>query len=70
MNPGREDLAGKVQDTVTGQVQYFSGELELVQVLRCMIKKEADGAGGTAIEREQQPLCDDRGPSKANALYT
>jgi hypothetical protein len=34
-----EDLAGKVQDPVSGQVQYFSGGMELVRILLRWITK-------------------------------
>ncbi len=37
---GLEDLAGKLQDPVSGQVQYFSGELELVRILHGTIYRE------------------------------
>ncbi len=30
---GPEDLAGKVQDPVSGQVQYFRGGMELIRIL-------------------------------------
>lgn len=41
-----EDLAGNVQDPVSGQVQYFSGGMELVRVLRHLIsRKEVNRPG-------------------------
>ena len=49
---GLEDLQGKVQDPISGQVQYFSGGMDLLQILcRMVLWKEssdpAAAAGGT-----------------------
>lgn len=44
-----EDVAGKVQDPVSGAVHYFSGGLELVRILhRTISQKEASGPAQTA----------------------
>ncbi len=45
---GLEDLAGKLQDPVSGQVQYFSGELELVRILRTIYREEIIGPAAKA----------------------
>ncbi len=37
---GSEDLAGKLQDPVSGAVLYFSGGLELVRILHRTIRQE------------------------------
>ncbi len=34
------DLAGKVQDPVSGQIEYFNGGMELLRILRRMIYQE------------------------------
>jgi hypothetical protein len=43
-----KNIAGKVQDPVSGQAQYFSGGMDLVQVLLRMIRKEVNGQGEVA----------------------
>lgn len=41
---GPDELHGKIQDPVSGDVQYFDGAKELVRILRRMIsQREADG---------------------------
>jgi hypothetical protein len=40
-----EDLAGKVQDPVSGQVQYFSGGMQLVRILFRLMRKEVHRPG-------------------------
>ncbi len=41
---GPERLSGKVQDPVSGQVQYFRGGMELVRILhRTICEQEARG---------------------------
>ncbi len=35
-----DDLAGRVQDPVTGQVRYFRGGMDLVRLLRRLILRE------------------------------
>ena len=41
---GPDDLHGKLQDPVSGHVQYFDGGSELVRILRRMLsQREADG---------------------------
>ncbi len=37
---GSEDLAGKLQDPVSGHIQYFRGGLELVRILLRTIYRE------------------------------
>lgn len=50
---GAEDLNGKLQDPVSGQIQSFSGGIELVRVLRRMIlMKEAASPGKAANDSE------------------
>lgn len=40
---GPEDLVGKVQDPVSGQILYFDGGMELVRILhRAISQKEVD----------------------------
>ncbi len=51
-----EDLAGKLQDPVSGQVQYFSGELELVRILHRTIRRE-ETAGPAAQAASGQTGC-------------
>ncbi len=41
-SPTPEELAGKVQDPVSGRVEYFSGGMELVRILLRLIAKEVD----------------------------
>ncbi len=51
-NQGPEDLAGKVQDPVSGQVQYFRGGMELVRILhRTISQKEASSPAETPESR-------------------
>ncbi len=50
---GLEDLAGKLQDPVSGAVHYFSGGLELVQILhRTIYQEETPGPAGKADSHE------------------
>lgn len=37
MSPESDGLAGKVQNPVTGQVQYFRGGVELIRLLRRLV---------------------------------
>ena len=43
-----DDLAGKVQDPVSGQVQYFNRGMELLRILHCTIYREESGPAGEA----------------------
>lgn len=46
---GREDLAGKLQDPLSSEVQYFNGAMELVRILRRTIYwKETAGSAADA----------------------
>ena len=47
-SPGSEDLAGRVQDPVSGQVQYFSGGVELMQILHRTLAQEDGGRADKA----------------------
>ena len=46
---GLEDLQGKVQDPISGQVQYFSGGMDLLQILcRMVLWKESSDPAAAA----------------------
>jgi hypothetical protein len=48
-----EDLAGKVQDPVSGQVQYFNGGMELVRILYRTIYQEETACPADKAESGQ-----------------